>query len=77
MGNSLTTGRTKAIIDTALRASEKAARANYIDVVTADDRSHVTLTTVIEQKALAWIDYDAGQLDELIRVLSAHRADLR
>ena len=50
---------------------------NHIRIYTEADRSAVILTTVIGGDDLAWITYNADQLDELIRLLQSHMDDLR
>lgn len=70
-------GGVAAIIEAAEKTAEEGRDANYMGVRTAPDRTRVTLTTVIKGTPLAWIEFDGPQLDELIRLLEAHRADLR
>jgi hypothetical protein len=64
-----------------MKAATKAAKkvgdkGNWIRVETKSDRSGVTLTTVIGGHELAWITFEAEQLDELIRLLQSSRQDL-
>lgn len=49
---------------------------NHIRIDTAADLSEVVLTTHVNGRDLAWITFDAEQLDELIRLLVMIRADL-
>lgn len=70
-------GGVAAIIATATKEAAASRDANYINIHTRPDLSALVLTTVISGKPLAWITYDASQLDELIRLLQAHRADLK
>lgn len=48
---------------------------NYINMRLGDNK--LTITTVIDHKALAWIEYDAEQLDELIIKLQDHRKQMK
>ncbi|MGJ4953075.1 hypothetical protein [Bradyrhizobium sp. HKCCYLS20291] len=61
----------------ALANAEATKAPNMIGVRMRDaTRREVTLTTVIQGSPLAWIAYNANQLDELIRLLLAYRADM-
>ncbi|WP_316194442.1 hypothetical protein [Bradyrhizobium sp. SZCCHNRI3052] len=67
---------TKLIAD-AIANAEAVKSANMIGVRMRDEkRREVTLTTIIQGSPLAWIAYNADQLDELIRLLQAYRADM-
>lgn len=69
-------GAVKALIDTAMKAAEKAGSANYIHSKGAEGGSGIILTTYIKGEPLAWITYDAEQLDDLILMLQRRRAEL-
>ena len=62
------------IIQTAEKAAERAKHANYIHVHWS--QSKATLTTHVNGDDAAWIEYDAEQLDELIRQLQLARSEL-
>ncbi len=62
-------------------ANEKASavldgRSNWIQAHTEDDRKHVTLTMFIGGERAAWIEFDAEQLDEVIRACQTCRAEI-
>ncbi len=59
------------------QATKPAERDNYIRSETIPGRGVVKLTTVIDGKDLAWIEFGKGeQLDGLIATLEARRAEL-
>ncbi len=65
------------LISDALANAEAVKSANMIGVRMRDEkRREVTLTTIIQGSPLAWIAYNADQLDELIRLLQTYRADM-
>ncbi|WP_315782327.1 hypothetical protein [Bradyrhizobium sp. SZCCHNPS1003] len=65
------------LIADALAKAKASKASNMIGVRMRDaTRREVTLTTIIQGQPLAWIAYDAEQLDELIRLLQAYRADM-
>jgi hypothetical protein len=77
----VTKRKTKSTVAALMKAATKAAKkvgnkGNWIRVDTKGDRSGVVLTTVIGGDELAWITFEAEQLDELIRLLESSRRDL-
>jgi len=77
----VTKRKTKSTVAALMKAATKAAKkvgdkGNWIRVDTKGDRSGVMLTTVIGGHELAWITFEAEQLDELIRLLESSRQDL-
>jgi hypothetical protein len=75
MMTKLRTGIVKSIIDAAAKTAEEAKDANYIRVQWT--ASKATITTHVNGADAAWIEYNAEQLDELIRWLQMARDDLR
>ena len=55
---------------------EAPRRPNFITVHTMPDRAHVVVQMHLQGNRGQWIEYDAEQLDELIRILQSHRDDL-
>ena len=77
----MTKRKTKSTVAALMKAATKAAKkvgdkGNWIRVDTKGDRSGVMLTTVIGGHELAWITFEAEQLEELIRLLESSRQDL-
>jgi hypothetical protein len=77
----VTKRKTKSTVAALMKAATKAAKkvgdkGNWIRVDTKGDRSGVMLTTVIGGHELAWITFEAEQLEELIRLLESSRQDL-
>lgn len=60
-----------------LKMFEAPQRPNFITAHTMQDREHVVVQMHLQGNRGQWIEYDAEQLDELIRMLQAHRDDLR
>ena len=75
--------RTKGTVAALMKSANEAARrlqgssANWIDIRVKPDRSGVVLTTVRRGEELAYIVFNAQQLDEFLRLLETSREDLR
>lgn len=55
----------------------KASTGNRIVLDLADDRHRVILYTLLAGKPVAWIEYDAAQLDELMRIFEMVRKEMK
>jgi hypothetical protein len=68
----ITFGGTLAWLKEAASPSHK--KANYIRARTIADRQVVLLQVHIAGEPGSWVEYNADQLDELIRMLQTHRS---
>lgn len=66
----------KAIADAAARAADEALRANFIHISMLSGWREVRLQMYLGGEPQTWINYDAEQMDELIRVLQASREEM-
>lgn len=55
----------------------KASSGNRIMLDLSDDRHKVIVYTLLAGKPVAWIEYDAQQLDELIRIFEMVRKEMK
>jgi hypothetical protein len=62
------------LMASAAKVGEHTKPGNYMNVTWTDQKA--TLTTVIGNKPLAWIDYYPAHLDELILILQRARSEM-
>ncbi len=67
----------KTIAKAATEAAALASSANFIRITPVDGGREVRVQMFLGGEPKTWINYDAEQLDELIRIAQAMRDDMR